>query len=315
MDLSTDFLRTFIAVCECRSFSLATVKVHRSQAAISTQVAKLEEQAGSKFIDRSQRRFTLTKEGELFLTFAQEVVAKTDATEQSLQALQDRVQGEVKIGATRSVGIHVLPDAIGIIATSFPNLKISLLTQGRALTYERLRQHSVDVAIVLADDSPKGFFARTLRVEPLCFVISPHHPLANKKIVSREELQTVPFIFGIKGNDFSDMVEDLFEKNKIPKPVRSITINSLQARKEAARAGVGVTVLPWCTVKDELQIRTLKLLTIKDLHLPHTRLVIVEARNRLPNINVELVKKALEDKLADSTQRASISIGPYLKEM
>ena len=148
MDLSTDFLRTFIAVCECRSFSLATVKVHRSQAAISTQVAKLEEQAGSKFIDRSQRRFTLTKEGELFLTFAQEVVAKTDATEQSLQALQDRVQGEVKIGATRSVGIYVLPDAIGIIATSFPNLKISLLTQGRALTYERLRQHSVDVAIV-----------------------------------------------------------------------------------------------------------------------------------------------------------------------
>src|ERR1043166_3272675 len=148
MDLSTDFLRTFIAVCECRSFSLATVKVHRSQAAISTQVAKLEEQAGSKFIDRSQRHFSLTKEGELFLTFAQEIVAKTDAAQQSLQTLHTIVQAEVRIGATRSVGTYVLPDAIGTIATNFPDLRISLLTQARARTYERLRQHSVDVAVV-----------------------------------------------------------------------------------------------------------------------------------------------------------------------
>ena len=67
MDVSTDFLRTFIAVCECKSFSLATARVHKSQAAISMQIAKLEEQAGLKFIDRFQRQFRLTKEGELFL--------------------------------------------------------------------------------------------------------------------------------------------------------------------------------------------------------------------------------------------------------
>ena len=55
MDVSTDFLRTFIAVYEYRSFSLATAKVHKSQGAISAQIAKLEEEAGSKLIDRSLR--------------------------------------------------------------------------------------------------------------------------------------------------------------------------------------------------------------------------------------------------------------------
>src|SRR6266545_6350574 len=106
MDVSTDFLRTFLAVCECKSFTLATARVHKSQAAISTQIAKLEEQAGSKFIDRSQRRFKLTREGELFLNFAQEVVAKTDATQQSLATLRNGILEEVRIGATRSVGIY-----------------------------------------------------------------------------------------------------------------------------------------------------------------------------------------------------------------
>src|SRR2546426_10395797 len=151
MDVTTDFLRTLIAVCECKSFSLATARVHKSQAAISTQIAKLEEQAGSRFIDRSQRQFRLTKEGELFLNFAHEVVAKTDATQQSLRVLHDRFQEEVRIGTTRSIGIYILPDVISSIAKNFPNLKISLLTQGRTLTYERLQQGSVDLALVLAD--------------------------------------------------------------------------------------------------------------------------------------------------------------------
>src|SRR6266545_1680460 len=143
MDVSTDFLRTFLAVCECKSFTRATARVHKSQAAISTQIARLEEQAGSKFIDRSQRQFRLTQEGELFLNFAREIVAKTNAAQQSIQALHNGLREEVRIGTTRSVGIYILPDVISSIAKNFPNLKISLLTQGRTLTYERLQQGSV----------------------------------------------------------------------------------------------------------------------------------------------------------------------------
>lgn len=298
MDVSTDFLRTFIAVCECKGFSLATARVHRSQAAISTQIAKLEERAGSEFIDRSQRQFRLTKEGELFLNFAQEIVAKTDAAQQSLQALHNRLHEEVRIGTTRSVGIYILPDVISSIAKNSPDLKISLLMQGRTLTYERLQQGAVDFAVVLADTVPRGFFAKPLRSEPLCFVISPKHPLASKKIISREEFKTIPFISGIKGNDFSDMIDEVFEKDGVPRPTGGITINNLRVRKEAVRAGVGVTVLPSFTVREEVQSKTLKVLAIEGGSLPDTHLMIVEARRRSPNANVELVKKALEEKLA-----------------
>jgi len=297
MDVSTDFLRTFIAVCECKSFSLATARVHKSQAAISTQIAKLEEHAGSKFIDRSHRQFRLTKEGELFLNFAHEMVAKTDAAQQSLQTLHNGLREEVRIGTTRSVGIYILPDVISSIAKNSPDLKISLLTQGRTLTYERLQQGTVDVAVVLADAVPRGFFATPLRSERLCFVISPKHPLASKKTISREDLKTVAFISGIKGNDFSDMIDEVFEKGGIPGPTAGITINNLRVRKEAVRAGVGFTVLPSFTVRDEVQSKTLKVLALEEGPLPDTRLMIVEARRRSPNLNVQLVKKALEEML------------------
>ena len=297
MDVSTDVLRTFLAVCECRGFSLATTRVHKSQAAISTQIAKLEEQAGAKLIDRSQRQFRLTKEGELFLSFAQEMVAKIDAAQQSLLALRNRLQKEVRIGSTRSVGIYILPDVISSIAKNSPDLKMSLLTQRRSSTYESLQQDAVDVAVVLADATPRGFFAKPLRSEPMCFVISPKHPLAGKKVISKEELQTVPFIFGTKGSDFADMVDEIFEKNGIPRPTGGITINNLRARKEAARAGVGVTVLPSFTVREELRSNTLKVLEIKGGHLRDTQLMLVAAHRRSANANVEMVKKTLEEKL------------------
>lgn len=303
MDVTTDFLRTLIAVCDCKSFSLATTRVHKSQAAISTQIAKLEEHAGSKFIDRSQRQFKLTKEGELFLNFAHEVVAKTDATQRSLAALQNDDLEEVRIGATRSVGIYILPEVIAGIAKKFPNLKMSLMTQARALTYECLQQGTVDLAVVLADSAPRGFSVEPLRSEPLCFVISPKHPMAGKKVIWQEELKTVPFIFGTKGNDFSDLVDEIFEKNHIPRPTRSISISNLRARKEAARAGVGVTVLPNFTIRAELQNKTLKVITLKEGRLPNTQLMIVEARRRSLNPNVGLVKKALVENLAVGRRR------------
>jgi DNA-binding transcriptional LysR family regulator len=226
------------------------------------------------------------------------MVAKTDAAQQSLQALHNGLEEEVRIGTTRSVGIYILPDVISSIAKNSPDLKISLLTQGRTLTYERLQQGAVDVAVVLADTVPRGFFATPLRSEPLCFVISPKHPLARKNTISREELKTLPFISGIKGNDFSDMIDEVFQKEGIPRPTGDITINNLRVRKEAVRAGVGVTVLPSFTVRREVQSKTLKVLTIEGRHVLDTQLMIVELRRRSPNANVELVKKALEEMLA-----------------
>ena len=297
MDVTTDFLRTLIAVCECKSFSLATVRVHKSQAAISTQIAKLEAQAGSKFIDRSQRQFRLTKEGELFLNFAHEVIAKTDATQRFLLALKNGNLEEVHIGATRSVGIYVLPEVIGSIAKKFPKLKMTVMSQARAVTYECLQQGILDLAVLLADSAPRGFVSVPLRSEPLCFVISSKHPVASKKVVSRAELQTVPFIHGMKGNEFSDLVDDALEKYHFPRPANGMAISNLRARKEAARAGVGVTVLPHFTVKDEVRSKSLKILTIKEGGLPNTQLMIVEAHRRSPNTNVELVKNALVEKL------------------
>ncbi|HMF50156.1 MAG TPA: LysR family transcriptional regulator [Candidatus Saccharimonadales bacterium] len=297
MDVSTDYLKTFVAVSECQSFSLAASRIHKSQGAISTQIAKLEEQARIQLIDRSQRNFKLTEAGEVFLVFARETLARADEIGKLFDQLNSGIKGGVKISATRSVGIYVLPDIMSAIAHEFPRLKLSLFTQSRVPTYEQLKKGELDLALVLSDSSPGGLVTKPLRSEPLCFVVSPRHPLAAKKSVSLTELNSTPFAIGIKGNEFSDMVDSILERKGIPQPTEGFTISNLQGRKEAARAGVGVAILPSFTVRNEIRDGGLKKLLVKGVQLDDTHLMLVEPARKSANPNVELVKSILEKHL------------------
>lgn len=297
MDVSTDYLKTFVAVSDCKSFSLAVSRVHKSQGAISTQIAKLEEQAGLQLIDRSQRHFRLTEAGEIFLVFAREILAKADEVKRLFAELNAGLKGEVKIGATRSVGIYVLPDIMSSIAHEFPRLKLSLFTQSRVPTYEQLKKGELDLAVVLSDSSPAGLVTKPLRSEPLCFVVSSRHPLAMKRTVSLKELNSTPFAIGIKGNEFSDMVDNILERKGIPKPTNGFTISNLQGRKEAARAGVGVAILPSFAVRNEIRDGSLKKLLVRGVQLDDTYLMLVEPVRKSAKPSVELIKSILEKHL------------------
>jgi len=156
----------------------------------------------------------------------------------------------------------------------------------------------LDLAVVLSDSIPQGLLVKPLRSEPLCFVVSPRHPLALKKVVSLKDLNSAPFALGVKGNEFSDMVDEILQKHRIPHPTLGFTISNLQGRKEAARAGVGVAVLPVFAVREEIRNKTLVKLTIKSIELNDTRLLLIEPNQRPSKPSVELVKQVLEKTLS-----------------
>ena len=297
MDFSTDSLRTFITLATCKSFSIASGKLHKSQSATSTQVAKLEEQAGIKLIDRSQRPLKLTEAGEIFFDQAKEVIARVDELSHSLRNLSTGSLGEVKIGATRAVGTFLLPKIVQGILKNFSKLKILLITQPRELTYQMLREGELDFAVVLSDIPPKGFKVTPLRPEPLCLVTSPKHPLARRKSLSARQLEKSRFIMGIRGNGYSEMLDQLSGQSGLPEPSATLQISTLQGRTEAAKAGLGVAVLPQFVAQSEMRSGALRKLTIKNIQLSGAHIMLVQRRRTTLRANVELVKKLIVAKL------------------
>jgi LysR family transcriptional regulator, transcriptional activator of the cysJI operon len=299
MDLSTDSLRAFVTLATCRSFSIASGKLHRSQSATSTQIAKLEEQAGIKLIDRSQRPLKLTEAGEIFFTYANEIITRVDALSHSLRDLSSGSLGEVKIGATRAVGTFLLPKVVQSILSDLSKLKILLITHPRALIYQLLQQGSLDFAVVLSDLPPKGFKVTPLRPEPLCLVVSSRHALAKQRRISVRQLETSRFIVGIRDNGNSEMLDQLSGQSGLPEPATTLQISTLQGRTEAAKAGLGVAVLPQFVVHGDIRTGSLKKLSLKNLQLSKAHIMLVERSRATPRANVELVKRLIVDKLRE----------------
>src|SRR5688572_13537603 len=106
MKFSDDLLRTFLAIYEEKNFSGAAETLHKSQPAVSIQIATLEKQIGLKLFNRSERPLRLTEAGSIFLQFAREVTNKANEVDRSLRELAIGTAGEVKIGASTSVGAY-----------------------------------------------------------------------------------------------------------------------------------------------------------------------------------------------------------------
>src|SRR4029450_1404193 len=106
--------------------------------------------------------------------------------------------------------------------------------------------------------------------------------------------------------EFSDMVDLILERKGVAIPTRGVTISNLQARKEAARAGVGVAVLPGFAVRNEVRDGTLKKLVVKNIQLDDTYLMLVEPARKYAKPGIELVKTFLEKHLANYNRQKQL---------
>ncbi|MEC9319431.1 MAG: LysR family transcriptional regulator, partial [Pseudomonadota bacterium] len=71
--LSTDALRSFVAVIEFGGITAAGERLGRSQPAISIQIKKLEQQLGAELLQRQGQRLSLTPDGERVYDYAQRI--------------------------------------------------------------------------------------------------------------------------------------------------------------------------------------------------------------------------------------------------
>ncbi len=88
MNISTYYLKTFMVLCESKSFSETSAIVHKSQSGVSAQIAKLEQEIGVKLIHRVSREFGLAEGGEVLLAYAKEILSKTDELRASIRELE-----------------------------------------------------------------------------------------------------------------------------------------------------------------------------------------------------------------------------------
>lgn len=122
--LELDLLRTLVMVSEQGSFTRAAAILHRTQAAISMQIRRLEEISGAVLIARSKREFRLTDEGQMLVQYARRML---DLNDDALADLSpEAVAGTVRIAVPDQEAVYVLPKLLADFAQAYPRVQVQL---------------------------------------------------------------------------------------------------------------------------------------------------------------------------------------------
>lgn len=139
-------LEIFCAVAAEGSVTRAAERLQRVQSNVTTRVRQLEVTLGSALFLREGKRMALTPEGQIFLGYAQQLLALANESRQALHPTQP--QGRLRLGAMESTAASRLPGPLARFHGQWPAVALELSTGPSQDLLERLRAHALDAVLV-----------------------------------------------------------------------------------------------------------------------------------------------------------------------
>ncbi|WP_053351273.1 LysR family transcriptional regulator [Leucobacter musarum] len=244
-------LRYFLAVSDELHFGRAAEQLHMSQPPLSLQISRLEHELGVTLFERSTRSVRLTAAGRHLQTRARAVLAELDEVRGELRDFTDGLTGTLRVGFVSSANSTVLPGVARRFRAERPGVTLELVPLTSSEQLERLRDGSLDVAIV-RDEAPgvSGRAASAIRTEVvyeerLVACLPRTHPLASAQEVTAHDISAVPMITYPRAmmSGFVDRVTQVLGEAGSVARVAEEVVHQETAIGFVA-AGVGTSILP-----------------------------------------------------------------------
>lgn len=200
-------IQSFYEISREKSLKAAAEKLHLTQPAISKTLKELEEILGAKLMERSRAGVNLTKQGEIFLHFAQMSLA---SLQQGLDGVEREGRSErerLTIGSLPSVAAWLMPKVAAEFANLAPNAMLRIVDGPHAYLIDRLRLGEVDLVIgrLGAASTMQGISFTQLYQEEVCFVVRRGHPVLENPTL--ENVHKWQVIYPAEGSAIRPLVE------------------------------------------------------------------------------------------------------------
>ncbi|MFJ3640490.1 LysR family transcriptional regulator [Streptomyces sp. NPDC090108] len=258
-------LKYFLAVAQEANFTRAAELVHVSQPGISTQIRQLESDLGATLIDRSGRGARLTAVGEVALGHARSVLAAVDSLRQAVEEMNGLVRGRLVVGMVTACTVAPLFEALSSFHRAHPGVELSLVEDDSAGLVERVREGSLDLALVgTAGKPPAGLDAWQIVAEPVVAAVPPGHPLAAREYVALAELGSYPLICLPRGTGIRAVLDQAAAALGLSLPI-SLEAGAPGAVVNLAERGLGVAVLSASMAGQDKGLRPLAITDVDTL--------------------------------------------------
>jgi DNA-binding transcriptional LysR family regulator len=262
-------LKVFREVARERSFSRAAKALFISQPSVSYQVGELERELQVELFAQFGRQIHLTQAGQILYQYAQEIGGLLDDALLAMQDLRGLERGVLRVGASTTSGIYVLPEILGAFKKAHPKLEVRLEIGNWQRVQARLLENELDLVVAGEPERQPRLAVEPLMPNELVVVASPQHPLAGRRAIALERLAPEAFIIREVGSGTRSTVERLLAERGLTIPV-AMELGSNGAIKQAVAAGLGLAILSQEAITLELQVGRLVVLDVEGFPIHRT---------------------------------------------
>jgi DNA-binding transcriptional LysR family regulator len=246
-----DQLETFLEVARHLSFSRAAEKRFRTQPAISAQIRALEEEVGTKVLDRSGGKVSLTAAGKVFLKYVEDALEARRQIVAAMAEMERVPRGELVVAANEGTWLHILPEVFAEFKKLYPDVAVSVKRAESPKILESIIDNSIDFGVVSMPVNDKRLTTVVIHRDELVVIIPPRHPLAKCKSVTLAQVAEFPLLLPKHGRT-RDMIETLFDKRGL-KLDCGMELDSSELTKRFVAANVGIAFIAYSNVEREVR--------------------------------------------------------------
>lgn len=261
--MTLEQLRIFLAVAEHLHFTRAAETLYITQPAVSAAIQSLETEYSVKLFHRVGRRVEITEAGKLLYVEAQKILEQVAIAERNLRELNNLQQGELRLGASLTIGNYWLPDKISQFQQDYPGIQVNCtlanaeeIAEGTASGRFDLGLISGDVKSTLRDSLVQEVVGR----DRLQIVVGQSHPWFHHPIVEVQALLTTPWVMRESGSGAQQVFEQVLRSWGIDVSQLNVmlVLSSSEMVKAVVERGSGAAAIPELMVYKELRLNTLK---------------------------------------------------------
>jgi LysR family transcriptional regulator, transcriptional activator of the cysJI operon len=261
--MQIESLKVFCDLAETESFTKAAQINGVTQSAVSQQISSLERLFKSLLIERSKKKFRLTREGQVLYDYSKQVIGTYDALQSKLQEIKDIISGTIRVATIYSIGLHDLPPYLKKFLKTYPTVNVHVEYRRANQVYEDVLGNVVDLGLVAYPTRDSKLEICPLRKEPLVLICHPQHPLAKNKGIRLK---------AISGQKFISFEPDIPTRKALDRILKEHSVqvqhvmefDNIETVKRAVEIDAGIAIVPQGTVTQEVAKQTLAQVTLED---------------------------------------------------
>ena len=200
--------------------------------------------------------------------------------EMAIKELSGLQRGRIRFGSGATTLIYQLPGVIEAFSAEFPNIELVIFSDTTEAIIREIKAQRLDLGLVMKPPVENDLQFTPLCNEELMIALSSKHPLANKRALTIQDLQSLRFILYEKKTAMRRLIDNFFNELGVT-PQIAMVMENIEAIKSLVGAGLGASVLPAHAVGNDALDKKVRMIRVQKRTL-RRQLGLVMLKSGLP---------------------------------